>query len=58
MPFTTNKYGGDINILTEYMKEGEGRIMISDVDCLIQRDERGNEIEIGEEQNEFAFLKY
>lgn len=33
-------YGGDINVITEYMKEGEERIMISDDDCLIERDER------------------
>ena len=27
--------------------------MTSDDDCLIERDEQGNEIEIGEEQNDF-----
>ena len=50
-------YVGDINVITEYMKEGEEIIMISDDDCLIERDEKGNEHEIDEEHNELVFEK-
>ena len=50
-------YGGDINVITEYMKEGEERIVISDDDCLIERDEKGNENEIDAAQKEVVFKK-
>ena len=58
MPFTIKTiYGGDKSIITEYVKGGEERIMTSDDDCLIERDEKGNENEIDAAQKEVVFKK-